>query len=105
MKRRDFFSSSAAAITGICIPQSQPIVDQPIIADRNGLEIKVGQTVLIHTKLDDPQEAVVDRLFPDSPTVNEPGYWVDVRIGNRGSQGMPSYLLEVVKYIPCPATD
>lgn len=96
MKRRDFFSSSAAAIAGICVPKSQPIVGQPIIIDRNGLEIKVGQTVLIHTKLDDPQEAIVGRLFPDSPTVNEPGYWVDVRIDNHGSQGMPSYLLEVI---------
>jgi len=41
------------------------------------------------------RNAVVVEPFPDNPTVNAPGHWVDVNIDNAGPEGMPSYILEV----------
>jgi len=64
------------------------------IVDRNGVAIKERQNVLVHQD-DDTRQAVVVSLT-DSRTVNHPGYWVDVNIGGRGPEGMPSYLLEVM---------
>ena len=65
-----------------------------MVVDKNGIEIKSGQNVLVHQD-EETRMAVVVAPFPDSPTVNAPGHWVDVNIDNAGPEGMPSYILEV----------
>lgn len=65
------------------------------VVDRNGIEVKVGQRVLVHQD-EGTREAVVVEPFLDSPTVNQPGHWVDVNIDNQGAEGIPSYILEVI---------
>ena len=74
------------------------------VIDRNGIAIEGGQTVLVHQD-DVTREALVVEPFPNTPTVNAPGHWVDVNIGGRGVEGMMSYILEVLtpKGIQCPA--
>lgn len=66
-----------------------------MVIDRNGVEIKTGQVVLVHQD-GRTRRAVVVEPFPDNPTVNAPGHWVDININNEGIEGMPSYILEVV---------
>lgn len=64
-----------------------------MVVNKNGIEIKPGQTVLVHQD-DNTHKAVVIEPFPDNPTVNAPGHWVDINYG-RGPEGMMSYILEV----------
>ena len=59
-----------------------------------GVEIKKGQTVFVHQDEGVRQSKVVEP-FSDCPTVNQPGYWVDINSGD-GLEGMMSYILEVV---------
>jgi len=66
-----------------------------MVVDKNGVEIKPNQNVLVHQD-EGTRKAVVVEPFPDNPTVNAPGHWVDVNIDNAGPEGIPSYILEVV---------
>lgn len=75
-----------------------------MVVDKNGIEIKSGQIVLVHNDIlkwaknnnkEGIRTAVVVQPFPDSPTVNAPGHWVDIDIDKQGVEGMPSYILEV----------
>jgi hypothetical protein len=68
-----------------------------MVVDKNGVEIKPGQIVLVH-QLEGVRKAIVGTPFPDAPTTNESGHWVDVNINNAGLEGIPSYLLEVVPH-------
>ena len=65
-----------------------------MVVDRNGVEIKPGQNVLVHND-EGTREAIVVQLFRTHQTLNSPGHWVDVNIDNAGPEGMPSYILEV----------
>lgn len=69
-----------------------------MITDKNGAEIIKGQTVLVHQE-EGIREARVIELFPDRPTVNFPGWWVDIDFGD-GVQEMMSYILEGVAVEP-----
>ena len=69
--------------------------DRVIVRDRNDVEIKAGQRVLVHQD-EGTRKAIVIKPFPDNPTVNEQGYWVDINIDSLGTFGMPSNLLEVI---------
>ena len=84
------------------------------VVDKNGVEIEQGQAVLVHQD-DGTREAVVVATYPDSPTVNDSGHWVDID-GGQGPEGMMSYLIEVKQLvaalflallfaIPCSAQD
>ena len=65
-----------------------------MVVDMNGVKIKKGQDVLVHQE-DGVSHGVVVETMEDSPTVNEPGHWVDIYRGD-GLEGMMSYCLEVV---------
>ena len=67
-----------------------------VVKDMNGVEIKSGQTVLVHQTdlLEGIKIAIVEEVFPDNPTCNEPGFWVDIK-DDIGVEGMMSYILEV----------
>ena len=65
-----------------------------MVTDMNGVEIVKGQTVLVHQEEEIRRAKVIEPLL-DSPTVNYPGYWVDIDSGD-GIEGMMSYILEVV---------
>lgn len=67
-----------------------------MVVDKNGVEIVAGQRVLVHQE-EETREAVVLKPFPDAPTKNQEGHWVDINIDNQGAEGMPSYILEVVQ--------
>jgi hypothetical protein len=67
-----------------------------VVVDKNGIEIKPGQNVLVHND-EGTRSAVVVQPFPENQTVNAAGHWVDVNIDNAGPQGMPSYILEVIE--------
>lgn len=64
------------------------------VKDINGVEIKKGDTVIVHQEEGDRMATVIEP-FPDCPTKNEPGHWVDINDGS-GDEGMMSYILEVV---------
>lgn len=66
-----------------------------IVVDKNGIEIKSGQRVLVHQN-EETREGIVVKPFPENPTVNHPGHWVDVNIQQQGPEGIPSYILEVI---------
>jgi hypothetical protein len=65
------------------------------VVDMKGREIIKGCEVLVHQD-EEITKAIVIQIFPDSPTVNENGYWVDIDKGD-GIEGMMSYILEVTK--------
>ena len=65
-----------------------------MVIDKNGTEIIKGQTVTVYQE-EEVRKAKVIEPFPNCPTVNEPGWWVDIDFGD-GVQGMMSYILEVV---------
>lgn len=65
-----------------------------MVTDMKGVEIVKGQTVIVHQEEGKRTAQVVEPL-PGNPTVNEPGYWVDID-GGDGIEGMMSYILEVV---------
>lgn len=67
------------------------------VVDRNGVELRVNQRVLVHQE-EGTRTAVVVELFPNNPTVMQPGHWVDVNIDHQGAEGIPSYILEVVPH-------
>jgi len=66
-----------------------------MVVDCNGVEIHSGQKVVVHQEEGDSSASVVD-TFPDCPTVNQPGHWVDIDKGD-GVEGMMSYILEVTR--------
>lgn len=68
--------------------------DQEVVVDQNGIEIFTGQTVSVH-QYEGNSIATVIETFPDSPTVKQPGHWVDINRGD-GVEEMMSYILEVV---------
>ena len=59
----------------------------------NGVEIRKGASVIVHQK-EGQRTAQVVEPFPDNPTENQPGWWVDIDSGD-GVEGMMSYILEV----------
>jgi len=65
-----------------------------MILDINKKEINVGSEVIVHQEEGDRKSIVVE-LFPENPTVNKEGFWVDIDSGD-GREGMMSYILEVV---------
>ena len=65
-----------------------------MVVDKNGVEIKVGQTVIIRHTEELPRTSRVVEVNEDNPTKNEPGYWVEIDDGS-GQEGMMSYILEV----------
>ena len=65
------------------------------VVDMNGAAIRAGQAVLVHQD-EETRSAIVVEPLPDRPTINATGYWVDVNIGGRGPEGIPSYILEVL---------
>lgn len=65
------------------------------VLDRNGVKMEPGQTVRVHQD-EGIRMAKVVEVFPDDPTINEPGHWVDIQKGGDGIEGMMSYILEVV---------
>lgn len=66
-----------------------------MVVDINGVEIKKGQTVIVHQEEGD-RTAIVIEPFPDNPTEVHDGYWVDIDSGD-GVEGMMSYILEVIE--------
>lgn len=66
-----------------------------MVKDMNGVEIVKGQTVIVHQDEGDRVATVIEP-FPDNPTINEPGFWVDID-GGDGTEGMMSYILEVTE--------
>jgi hypothetical protein len=65
-----------------------------MVVDMEGIEIHPGDEVCVHQEEGDRYARVIEP-FPDNPTVNEPGFWVDIDDG-RGAEGMMSYILEVI---------
>lgn len=65
-----------------------------MVVDRNGVEIIKGQTVVVYQEVEIRRAKVVEP-FPDNPTTNFPGWWVDIDFGD-GVQGIMSYVLEVI---------
>ena len=66
-----------------------------MVQDLNGVEIIPGQSVIVHQE-EGTRDAMVIEVFPDNPTVKQPGFWVDINSGD-GVEGMMSYILEVKK--------
>ena len=66
------------------------------VVDMNGVEIKKGQLVIVHQDEGDRIAKVVEP-FPGAPTMNAPGFWVDID-GGEGVEGMMSYILEVITH-------
>ncbi|MBK9497309.1 MAG: hypothetical protein IPO08_22875 [Xanthomonadales bacterium] len=73
---------------------SNSLQETHMVTGLNGFELVKGQTVRVHQEEGTRVAQVVD-VFPDRPTVNEPGHWVDIDSGD-GAEGMPSYILEVI---------
>jgi len=48
------------------------------VKDRNGRSIAKRQMVRVHFEDQEPREYEVVEVFPDNPTSNQPGYWIDV---------------------------
>ncbi|KKM60124.1 hypothetical protein LCGC14_1545000 [marine sediment metagenome] len=69
------------------------------VIDMHGIVIKKGAVVVVHQDEGDRIAQVVEP-FPGCPTVNQPGWWVDIVDGN-GVEGMMSYILEVEGGAPC----
>ncbi len=65
-----------------------------MVIDMNGVEILKGAPVIVHQE-EGQRTAQVVEPFPDNPTANQPGWWVDIDSGD-GVEGMMSYILEVV---------
>ena len=65
-----------------------------VVVDMNNVEICKGAEVIVHQE-EGPRKAMVVEPFPENPTVNRPGWWVDIEDDN-GIEGMMSYILEVV---------
>lgn len=65
------------------------------VLDKNGVQIIAGQTVLVHQD-EGIRQAVVIEPFPNNPTTLESGHWVDISIEGQGTEGMMSYILEVI---------
>jgi len=65
-----------------------------MVTDMNGIEILKGAPVIVHQEEGQRMAQVVEP-FPNNPTVNQPGWWVDIDSGD-GVEGMMSYILEVV---------
>lgn len=66
-----------------------------VVKDKSSNPLVAGQRVRVHQD-ECVREAIVVEVFPDSPTVNCDGHWVDINIGGSGAEGMPSYILEVL---------
>lgn len=96
MKRRSFFTRLLAPLAAL-IPISAPAKTRRVIVrDRNGVPITPGCGVRIFcTEEKNQRIGNVVEVFADLPTVNDEGYWVDVREYG-GVSGQPSYILEVV---------
>ena len=66
------------------------------VLDMNGVVIQVGCKALVHQDEGISTCTVYD-VFPDYPTVNQEGYWVDIeKDEGEGLELMMSYVLEVV---------
>ena len=61
--------------------------------DRNRNKLNKGDKVEVHQE-EGISMAVVIEPYPDNPTVNEFGCWVDIAKDGELTEGMPSYLLE-----------
>lgn len=69
-------------------------VAHPVAVDRNGVHLHPEQRALRHSDVGTEEVTVVD-IFLDRPTLNQVGYWIDIR-SEHGVEGVPSYCLEVV---------
>lgn len=63
-----------------------------VVLDMNNNPVLVGCDVLVHQD-EETTIAKVIELFPDNPTKNKPGHWVDIDKGD-GYEGMMSYIIE-----------
>ena len=64
------------------------------VYDWHGNKLNKGDRVEVHQD-EGVSMATVVETFPDNPTINEPGHWVDIEKDNMGGvEGIPSYLLE-----------
>jgi len=75
-----------------------------MVVDKNGIGIISGQKVLAHYD-DGTRHGIVVKPFPDNPTINSPGHWVDISIENAGPEGVPSYILEVYEILRSPQAE
>lgn len=76
------------------------------VVDKNNQALQVGDRVVIHFERGTTSKGVIVRLC-DSPTVLQPGFWVDVDRGD-GPSGYPSYILEKQldeRYVLCHIQD
>lgn len=101
MKRRFFFRSLLGAVAAFfarCeVESAGPVPSVPAYPlDMNGREIRPGAFVRIHYSEGRPVLARVVEADCSWPTVNEPGFYVELRERGRGQFGMMSYILEVV---------
>ena len=55
-----------------------------------------GDLVTVHQDMTPTWCATIVQAFPDRPTVNAPGYWVDIDNGSGLAEGVPSYILKQV---------
>lgn len=65
-----------------------------VVNDMNGKPIDKGASVIVH-QIEEVRRAKVVDVFPDRPTNNDVGYWIDIDFGG-GSEGMMSYIVEVI---------
>jgi hypothetical protein len=65
-----------------------------LVVDRKGVVIQAGQRVRVF-QVHEITEGIVIDPFPDNPTKDKEGHWVDIDRGH-GYEGMMSYLLEVI---------
>lgn len=71
----------------------EEILTKTKVKDMNGVEIKPSCLVFVHQE-EETRKGVVIEVFPDRPTGNGAGFWVDINCGE-GVEGMMSYILEV----------
>lgn len=64
-----------------------------MVVDMKGNEILPGQTVIVY-QTEQMKEAKVVDIFPDTPTINQNGFWIDIDFGE-GPEGIMSYLVKV----------
>lgn len=73
-----------------------------MVVDKNGVEIKAGQEVIVHIFGDaETKRGIVVDASMERPTKLGQGSWVEVRSGSDGPEGIPSYMLEVINPDAC----
>lgn len=57
---------------------ARDMIEGDYVFDRNWRKIRAGHVVKIHYTEQEPTYHKVAEVFPDRPTENEPGRWIDV---------------------------